>query len=70
MEEWDNLISGAEAEEKNEWDGEWFCESCEFGPMPETAKKCDRCSENQNAKWPTEDIDEDGYPKEEVEEIY
>ena len=46
MDEWDDLISGAEAEEKNAWDGEWICQACEGGPWPEEMKKCDRCGEN------------------------
>jgi len=72
MDDWDDLMNGAEAEEKNAWDDEWFCQACEFGPMKESATKCDRCRESKDIKYAEDDYDADGYliekPKE--EEIY
>ena len=70
MDEWDDLMNGAEAEEKNAWDDEWFCQSCEFGPMTEAMKKCDRCGEKKDIKYLEDEYDADGYPIESPEEIY
>ena len=70
MDEWDDLISGAEAEEKNSWDGEWICQACEAGPWPEEMKKCDRCGEKKDTKYYEDEYDVDGYPIDKPEEIY
>ena len=59
MDDWDNLINGAEAEEKNAWDGEWICQACEGGPWPEEMKKCDRCGENKDVQYSEDDYDAD-----------
>ena len=70
MDDWDNLISGAEAEEKNAWDGEWICQTCEGGPWTEEMKKCDRCGEKKDIKYFEDEYDADGYPIDKPEEIY
>ena len=68
--DWDDLIRGAEAEEKNDWDGERICQACEGGPWPEEMKKCDRCGENKDIKYSEDDYDADGFLIEKPEEIY
>jgi len=68
--DWDNLIRGAEAEEKNAWDGEWICQACEGGPWPEEMKKCDRCGERKDVQYLEDEYDADGYLIEKPEEIY
>ena len=71
MDDWDNILGGLETE-KDEYDGEWYCQSCEFGPMTEAMKKCDRCGEKKDTKYAEDEYDADGYPIEtnEPEEIY
>lgn len=70
MDDWDDLIRGEEAEEKNAWDGEWICQGCEGGPWPEEMKKCDRCGERKDVQYSEDEYDADGYLKEKVDEIY
>ena len=70
MEDFDDILETLEGEEKNEWDGEWVCQSCEFGPMPEEMKKCDRCGERKDVHYNEDEYDEDGLLKEKYEEIY
>ena len=71
MDEWDDLMNGAEAEEKNAWDGEWICQACEGGPWPEDMKRCDRCGEGKGKQYSEDEYDADGYLKEDkIEEIY
>ena len=71
MDDWDNILGGLETEE-HDYDGEWYCQSCEFGPMTEAMKKCDRCGEKKDTKYAEDEYDADGYPIEtnEPEEIY
>ena len=73
MDDWDDIIGGIETE-KNEWDEEWFCPSCEFGPIAEDKGKCDRCGCKNEQKFIDDglELDEDGWgeEKETVEEIY
>ena len=70
MDEWNDLVSGAETEEKNAWDGEWVCQACEGGPWPEEMKKCDRCGERKDIKYLEDEYDADGFLIEKPEEIY
>ena len=70
MNEWDDLVSGAEEEEKNAWDGEWVCQACEAGPWQEEMKKCDRCGERKDIKYLEDEYDADGFLIEKPEEIY
>jgi uncharacterized paraquat-inducible protein A len=49
MDDWDNILGGLETEE-HDYDGEWFCQACEFGPMKESMTKCDRCGERKDIK--------------------
>ena len=69
MDEWEDIIGGIETE-KDEYDSEWYCQACEFGPMVEAMKKCDRCGENKDARYSEDEYDEDGLLKEKSEEIY
>ena len=68
--DWDDLITGEEAEEKNAWDGEWICQACEGGPWLEEMKKCDRCGERKDIKYIEDEYDADGFLIEKPEEIY
>ena len=68
MDDWDILLDTGE--EKNEWDEEWFCQACEFGPMKESMTICDRCGENKDTKYAEDEYDADGYLIEKPEEIY
>ena len=70
MDEWNDLVKGAETEEKNEWDGEWICQACEGGPWLEEMKKCDRCGERKDIKYIEDEYDADGFLIEKPEEIY
>ena len=70
MDDWDDLIRGEEAEEKNAWDGEWICQACEGGPWLEEMKKCDRCGEGKDIKYLEDEYDADGFLIEKPEEIY
>ena len=72
MDDWDILLDTGE--EKNKWDEEWFCPSCEFGPIAEDKGKCDRCGCKKDQKFREDglELDDDGWgeEKETVEEIY
>ena len=68
--DWDDLITGEEAEEKNAWDGEWICQACEAGPWPAEMKKCDRCGEQKGVQYDEDEYDADGYLIEKPEEVY
>jgi hypothetical protein len=70
MDEWNDLVKGAETEEKNAWDGEWICQACEAGPWSEEMKKCDRCGERKDVQYLEDEYDADGYLLEKPEEIY
>ena len=70
MDEWNDLVEGAETEEKNAWDGEWVCQACEGGPWPEEMKKCDRCGERKDIKYLEDEYAADGFLIEKPEEIY
>jgi len=69
MDDWDDIIGGIETE-KDEYDGEWFCQACEFGPMKESMTKCDRCGERKDTRYAEDEYDADGYLIEKPEEIY
>ena len=69
MDDWEDIIGGIETE-KDEYDGEWFCQACEFGPMKESMTKCDRCGERKDIKYAEDEYDADGYLIEKQEEIY
>ncbi len=68
--DFNDILETLEGEEKNEWDGEWICQTCEFGPMPEEMKKCDRCGERKGIQYDEDEYDDDGLLKEKYEEIY
>ena len=69
MDDWDNILGGLETEE-HDYDGEWFCQACEHGPMKESMTKCDRCGERKDIKYAEDEYDADGYLIEKQEEIY
>ena len=71
MEDFNDILETLDGEEKREsWMEDWVCESCEFGPMSEDLKKCDRCGEKRDPKYQEDEYDEDGLLKEKYEETY
>ena len=71
IEDWDKILSDVDLEEEKDHADDWWCSSCEHGPMTEKESKCSRCGTN-NGKvyneeptgWEDEDIEA------EVEEIW
>ena len=49
MDEWDILLE--DEDNKEEWEHEWTCPSCEFGPMHGDLDKCDRCGCKKDKKF-------------------
>ena len=54
-----------------DWEDEWVCPSCEYGPMHGDLEKCDRCGCKKDQKFNEYGLDDDGWGEEteEVEEI-
>jgi uncharacterized paraquat-inducible protein A len=71
LDDWDKILSDVDLEEEKDHTDDWWCSSCEHGPMTEKETKCSRCG-TKNGKvyneeptgWEDEDIES------EVEEIY
>ena len=43
-EDFDDILETLDDEEHREdWEDEWVCPSCEYGPMHGDLEKCDRC---------------------------
>ena len=72
MDEWDILLE--DEDKKEDWENEWVCPSCEFGPMHGDKVKCERCGCRKDKKFRDDGVefDEDGWgeEKETVEEIW
>ena len=67
--EWDLLLD----ESSDEYDDDWFCQSCEHGPIGTEKNKCPRCGTKWGEQYPPEEnYDDDGWgeEKEVVEEIW
>ena len=72
MDEWDKILNDVALEEtKDEYADEWFCESCEMGPMTEKEDKCTRCGA-KSGKVYNDDSDgwDDSDIESEVDEVY
>jgi len=71
LNDWDKILCDVNLEEEKEYADDWWCSSCEHGPMTEKETRCSRCGE-KNGKvcdeeptgWEDEDIES------EVEEIW
>ena len=68
----DILNTILEDDHREEWEDEWMCPSCEYGPMASEANKCERCGCKKDQKFNEHGLDDDGWGEEteEVEEIY
>jgi hypothetical protein len=69
--DWDMLLE--EVETEDDYADDWYCQSCELGPIAEDKDKCPRCGCKWNEQCPPGDeMDEDGWgeEKEYVEEIW
>ena len=72
MDDWDKILSDVALEEtRDEFEDEWWCRECEYGPMNKEDGKCQRCGAKNNQYvrdeldgWEDPDIDV------EVEEIF
>ena len=71
MDDWDKILNDVLDETKEEYADDWWCSSCEHGPMTEKESKCSRCGarsgkiyDNDSDGWESEDIES------EVEEIW
>ena len=69
---WDDLLDDIDSPESEEYADDWYCQSCEFGPIGEADDACPRCDTHWNEKFPgmEDECDEDGYPVEKYEEVY
>jgi len=72
LDDWDKILSDVALEEtKDEFEDEWWCRECEYGPMNKEDGKCQRCGAKSNQYFKDE-IDgwEDPDVDKEVDEVY
>tara|TARA_B100001142_G_scaffold318096_1_gene359818 strand:+ start:1557 stop:1796 length:240 start_codon:yes stop_codon:yes gene_type:complete len=70
--DFDDMLETLEDEEQRQpWEDEWMCPSCEHGPMDADSTKCGRCGCKKDQKFKLFGDDDDGWGEEtdEVEEI-
>jgi hypothetical protein len=71
MDDWDKILNDVLDETKEEYADDWWCSSCEHGPMTDKETKCSRCGARSGKIY---DNDSDGWEDEniesEVEEIW
>ena len=72
--DFEDILDTLEDEDRREeWEDEWVCQQCEYGPMHGDLDKCDRCGCKKDKKFKEyDDFEDDGWgeEKEIVEEIY
>jgi len=65
---YEDLLDDIDMDE--EYQEDWYCGTCEQGPISTSIDKCPRCGAHYDEQYPEESHDEDGYPVEKYEEIY
>ena len=74
MADLDNILSNIDLEEQKmeTEEKDWYCDTCEHGPMMDNDTNCSRCGEKHGANQHKEEISgwEDEDIEAEVEEIF
>ena len=74
MDDLDNILTSIDLEEEKleTEEKDWYCSSCEHGPMMDNDTNCSRCGEKHSANHHEEEMTgwEEPELEEEVEEIW